>query len=254
MVTIFNDETGNVSSMNFVWVVSLITIIGTWIALSIKLHDLQHVTGGDALWFATLFSGKVLQNFFEAKYKKPEDTTVESGMMQDNQGRTSIARILWVLATLGIVFTWAYLSWTTDELKHFSTGDAAWFGALFGSKIGGTVIEREFGIKDADDERDMMYARYRGADDGDSDPDEGDYSMMDGYGYGSGGNDSTSEDKDKLIRHLQNSLEVQNQFNKNLVKKIDPSMNIKTAVDNEVSGVDENTNDKENKEDSNITS
>lgn len=236
MLAIFNDENGNVSSMNFVWIISLITIIGTWIALSIKLHGLQHVTPGDALWFATLFSGKVLQNFFETKYKINEDTTVKSGMLEDNQGRTSISRILWVIATLGIVFTWSYISLSSNELQHFTSGDAAWFAALFGSKIGGTVIEREFGIKDEDEERDRMFARYRGssdnekdsyggmyrgAGDGDSDPDEGDISLLSGYGHG-----GDNSDRDELIKQLQETIRVQTQFNKNLVKKIDPSMKL----------------------------
>lgn len=208
MVELFGDENGSISSMNFVWLISIITIIGMWITMSIKLNELQHVTGGDALWFATLFSGKVLQNFFERKM--PGKTTKESAsMFEDNQGKTSVSRIIWVVAVLGIVFTWAFLSWTSNELQHFSTGDAAWFGALFGSKIGGTIIEREFGIKDEDDYG-GIYRNGMGGDIGD-----GEYSDYSG---------GSSQSKDDLIKQLQETIKVQNQFNKNLVKTIDPKM------------------------------
>lgn len=222
LVGLFGDENGNISSMNFVWLLSIITIIGMWIILSIKLGELQHVTGGDALWFATLFSGKVLQNFFEKRMPK-KGNDIGNKMFEDNQGKTSISRVVWVMAVLGIVFTWAFISWVSNELQHFSTGDAAWFGALFGSKIGGTIIERDFGIKSEDDD----YG-YRGMDGDTGDGRYDDYVA----GYMSGGSNSETDDsKDKLIKQLQETIAIQSGFNKNLVKKIDPNMNIKKIED-----------------------
>lgn len=238
MVELFGDKNGNISSMNFVWLISIVTIIGMWIAISFRLNSLQHVTGGDALWFATLFSGKVLQNFFERRMPKPDDVDPQSNMFQDNQGKTSVSRVVWVVAVLGIVFTWAFISWTSIELQHFTTGDAAWFAGLFGSKIGGTIIERDFGIKSEDD--DYGY-RGLGGDVGDGDGIPTDYSQS---GYMGGGGE-TDISKDSLIKQLQETIKVQNQFNKNLVRSIDPTMN-KSINDIEDSEKREALENKEN--------
>ena len=88
--TIFDDSEGNASSMNFVWLLSLITIIGVWIFLSIKTGVLQHVTGGDALWFTSLFSGKLVQNFYENK-KPSAPTATKTGLLESELGIISPA-------------------------------------------------------------------------------------------------------------------------------------------------------------------
>ena len=197
MSGIFEDSEGNGSSMNLVWFLSLITIVGTWIFLSIKTGTLQHVTGGDALWFTSLFSGKIIQNFYENKKPLPP-SNVKAGIIQDSKGKTSYARLIWILCVLGIIGTWAWISFKLTLLQHFSTGDAAWFTALFGSKVGHTAIER------------------RGYDD----YGEGDYDSTEGFERSMG--EMGSGDKDKLISQLQETIKVQTDFNKNLVETINP--------------------------------
>lgn len=204
MTEIFNDSEGSASSMNFVWLLSLITIIGTWILLSLKTGTLQHVTGGDALWFTSLFAGKIVQNFYESRTPQPV-SDVKAGLIQDGKGNFSSARFIWIVCVLGIIFTWAYLAWKNMEMQHFSTGDAGWFTALFGSKVGTTMVERGgFG------------------DYGDSDTDV--YEGMTGYKgmIGSEGELGSSKEKDILIAQLQETIKVQTGFNKNIVKKLNP--------------------------------
>ncbi len=198
MNSLFEDSEGNASSMNLVWFFSLLTIVGMWIFLSILTGQLQHVTGGDALWFTSLFSGKLVQNFYEKK--KPNiNPDVRAGIIQDSNGKTSPARFIWILCVLGIIATWAWISWKSIGLQHFSTGDAAWFTALFGSKVGHTAIERggfdSYGESDYDDSEGFQSSRGLG--DGD-------------------------KDKDKLISQLQETVRVQTEFNKNLVETINP--------------------------------
>jgi len=200
MGSLFEDSEGNASSMNLVWFLSLITIVGTWIFLSLKTGTLQHVTGGDALWFTSLFSGKIVQNFYENKRPLPQ-SDIKAGIIQDSKGKTSPARLIWILCVLGIIATWAWISFKMTLLQHFSTGDAAWFTALFGSKVGHTAIERG-GFSQSDYE------------DGDYDDSEG-FESLKSFG-------NSSEDKDKLIIQLQETVRVQTEFNKNLVDKIDP--------------------------------
>jgi hypothetical protein len=201
MNNLFADSEGNASSMNFVWLLSLATIIGVWIYLSLKTGQLQHVTGGDALWFTSLFSGKLVQHFFESKKPMPVSET-KTGLIESDPGVISPARIIWIIAVLGIIFTWAYLTWKNTQMQHFSTGDAAWFTALFGSKVGATVIERN------------NFDAYS-----DYDESEGFERMMDDD-MGTG-----SVDKDKLISQLQDTIKVQTDFNKNLVETINPRKN-----------------------------
>ena len=196
MNSLFEDSEGNASSMNLVWFFSLLTIVGMWIFLSILTGQLQHVTGGDALWFTSLFSGKLIQNFYENKRPLPP-SDVKAGILQDSNGKTSPARFIWILCVLGIIGTWAWISWKSIELQHFSTGDAAWFTALFGSKVGHTAIER---------------SSY--------DYGEGDYDDSEGFEGSSRG--LGGADKDKLISQLQETVRVQTDFNKNLVETINP--------------------------------
>jgi len=196
MSSLFEDSEGNASSMNLVWFFSLLTIVGMWIFLSILTGELQHVTGGDALWFTSLFSGKLVQNFYEKKKPLPP-SDVKTGIIQDSNGKTSPARFIWILCVLGIIGTWAWISWKSTALQHFSTGDAAWFTALFGSKVGHTVIER---------------SSY--------DYDEGDYDDSNAFEGSPRGLEGT--DKDKLIKQLQETVRVQTDFNKNLVDTINP--------------------------------
>jgi len=207
MNEIFYDEEGNTSSMNFVWLISIFTIISTWLLLSLKIDSLQHVTEGDALWFTTLFCGKVIQNFYEKKYPSG---LKNGGLVQTNKGKFSPARMVWILAVLGIVFTWAYLSWHLKELQHFTTGDAAWFAALFGSKVGGTIVERSVGNND-------MYSSIDNySKDNNTDNNTGnDAEMMEAVF-----SQNTDENKDKLIIQLQDTIKIQTEFNKNLIDKI----------------------------------
>jgi len=129
-LSVFNDSDQNLSSMNFVWALSITIIVGIWIVLSVMSNQLQHLTAGDALWFTTLFSGKVLQSFFESNQSTTE------------QKKSALIRFIWVFAVLGIVISWAYISYQTKSIQHFTTGDAAWFAALFSSKVGQTYVER----------------------------------------------------------------------------------------------------------------
>jgi len=199
MSGIFEDGEGNGSSMNLVWFLSLITIVGTWILLSILTGTLQHVTGGDALWFTSLFSGKIVQNFYEKKKPLPPEH-IKSGVVQDENGKVSPARLIWIICVLGIIATWCWISFKSMMLQHFSTGDAAWFTALFGSKVGHSIIERR---------------GYGGEGDGD-----GDYDESEGFERSIGG--MGDKDKDKLITQLQDTIKVQTDFNKNLVETINP--------------------------------
>jgi len=201
MNSLFSDHEGNGSSMNLVWLISIFTIMSTWILLSLKLNELQHVTGGDALWFTSLFSGQVLQSFAEKKL--PSKTTTKRGILENSEGNISPARILWIVCVLGIIFTWVWITWKNSAMQHFSAGDAAWFTALFGSKVGGTVVERS----------DMNYG-------GDGDSDEG------GDYIRSASSSTTDSSKDTLISQLQETVKVQSEFNKNLVDKIDPKKEV----------------------------
>lgn len=130
ILDIYKDFEDNISSMNFVWSTSIIIIIAVWITVSIINSNIQHVTAGDTLWFSSLLSGKVIQTFFEVKYPF------------NNKRRLKFTRFIWIISTLGIVCTWGYLSIMSKELLHFTTGDAAWFTALFASKVGQTYVER----------------------------------------------------------------------------------------------------------------
>ena len=198
MSSLFEDGEGNASSMNLVWFLSLITIVGMWIFLSIITGELQHVTGGDALWFTSLFSGKLVQNFYENKKPLPP-SDIKSGIIQDSNGKTSPARFIWIICVLGIIATWACISYKSIALQHFSTGDAAWFTALFGSKVGHTAIERH------------NFSDYG----------EGDYDNSEGFESSDRGGIGGA-DKDKLILQLQETVRVQTEFNKNLVETINP--------------------------------
>lgn len=194
MSSIFNDYEGNASSMNLVWILSIITILSVWIFITIVTGVLAPVLTGDALWISTLFGGKVLQGFFEKKSPNPK--AGGGGIIQDSNGKFNPARLIWILSVLGIVGTWAFLSIKQVDFLHFTTGHAAWFAALFSSKVGQTYIERS----------------GMGGDDGDSDE----------YDYQSRSLDNESSDKDKLIDQLQDTIKVQSEFNKNLIEKIDP--------------------------------
>jgi len=202
MGTIFEDYEGNGSSMNLVWTVSIIVIVGVWIATSFMAGSLQHVTGGDALWFTSLFAGKTLQGFFEKKMPIPKiEGKSESTVMQDPKGKFNTQRFVWILAVLGIVGIWAVLSIKNIQIQHFTTGDAAWFTALFASKVGGTYIERQ------DYDRSLVGK----TDEGDSDEDGIEGQFISGQ---------SNTDKDNLIAQLQETVRVQSDFNKNLVNKI----------------------------------
>ncbi len=202
MSGIFEDGEGNGSSMNLVWFLSLITIVGTWILLSILTGTLQHVTGGDALWFTSLFSGKIVQNFYEKKKPLPPEH-IKSGVVQDENGKVSPARLIWIICVLGIIATWCWISFKSMMLQHFSTGDAAWFTALFGSKVGHSIIERR---------------GYGGEGDGD-----GDYDEYQASSRGLINPNNNNNNSDKLIKQLQDTIDVQSKFNKNLVDKIYPT-------------------------------
>ena len=129
-VTKVDDSKKNLSTMNLVLSISIIIVVGIWIYLSVTTKQLQHVTAGDALWFTSLFSGKILQSFFEDQKPIAPKT------------KPILLRVIWIFSVLGIVFTWGYLSIHFDSIQHFTSGDAAWFTALFSSKVGQTYIER----------------------------------------------------------------------------------------------------------------
>jgi hypothetical protein len=201
MSSLFEDGEGNASSMNLVWFLALLIIVGMWILLSLLTGELQHVTGGDALWFTSLFTGKIVQNFYESKKPLPP-SDIKAGIIQDKDGKTSPARFIWIVAVLGIIGTWAWISWSKTQLQHFTTGDAAWFTALFGSKVGHTAIERG-GFGQGDYEV------------GDYDESEGFESMDREMGEG-------GKYQSELISQLQETIRVQSEFNKNLVETINP--------------------------------
>lgn len=140
LTTPFKDIEGNISAMNFVWAISVITIITVWSFISIKTNTIQHMVIGDALWIIVLFSGKFLQNFSERV--SVITPTSPNGLFLNIEGNFCIIRTIWIIVVLSIVFVWAYLSCTSLELQHFTTGDAGWFLGLFGCKVGNTYVER----------------------------------------------------------------------------------------------------------------
>jgi len=63
-------------------------------------------------------------------------------MFKDGEGNVSSMRIVWTIVVLTLVFVWAYISLSTKTLQSFTTGDAAWFAALFAGKVGQSYVER----------------------------------------------------------------------------------------------------------------
>jgi len=66
-----------------------------------------------------------------------------SRLFEDNEGNLSSMRVVWTISVLTIVFTWTYISISSGTLQNFTTGDAAWFAALFGGKVAQTYVERQ---------------------------------------------------------------------------------------------------------------
>lgn len=205
--SIFKDYEGNASSMNLIWTLSVLIITGVWIIISYKTGILQPVTSGDALWFTSLFGGKVLQSFIEKKSPKPTESE-PSGLIQDSDGKPSFSRLVWMLIVSSIIFIWAYLSIKHNAIQHFTPGHAAWFTALFGSKVGQTYIERQ---------------NY--SSDGDSDSDEYEGPMTNeqmkmNANLINAQKEINIEDMDKIVTHLQETVKLQTDFNKNLIELV----------------------------------
>jgi len=68
-------------------------------------------------------------------------------MLEDHEGNLSSMRIVWTIAVLTIVFTWTYVSFSSGTLQNFTTGDAAWFAALFGGKVAQSYVERQRSVR-----------------------------------------------------------------------------------------------------------
>ena len=65
-----------------------------------------------------------------------------SRIFEDTEGNLSSMRVVWSISVLTIVFTWTYISLSSGTLQNFTTGDAAWFAALFGGKVAQSYVER----------------------------------------------------------------------------------------------------------------
>lgn len=76
---ILQDDQGNASSMRFVWVAAVLTILGVWAYISISTRVFQNFTLGDAGWFATLFAGKVGQKYVEAQASRGQGPKPPTG-------------------------------------------------------------------------------------------------------------------------------------------------------------------------------
>lgn len=63
-------------------------------------------------------------------------------MFKDADGNVSSMRIVWTFAVVVIIGTWSYVSISNGTMQAFTMGDAAWFAALFGGKVGQTYVER----------------------------------------------------------------------------------------------------------------
>jgi len=68
-------------------------------------------------------------------------------MLEDHEGNLSSMRIVWTFAVVTIILTWTYVSVSTGTLQNFTTGDAAWFAALFGGKVAQSYVERQGSTK-----------------------------------------------------------------------------------------------------------
>lgn len=66
-----------------------------------------------------------------------------SRMLEDHEGNLSSMRIVWSFSVLTIILTWTYVSISSGTLQNFTTGDAAWFAALFGGKVAQSYVERQ---------------------------------------------------------------------------------------------------------------
>ena len=65
MAKAFEDDNGNRSVMRMVWAGAVIIFMGTWAVVSAQNGQLEHLTMGDAMFFASLLGLKVGQKAIE---------------------------------------------------------------------------------------------------------------------------------------------------------------------------------------------
>ena len=74
MAAMFQDDSGNTSSMRIMWVVIWLVILFTWSYVSIDNKALANLSPGDAMGVAFLMAGKVGQKHIETKNGKSDPT------------------------------------------------------------------------------------------------------------------------------------------------------------------------------------
>jgi len=69
MAAMFQDDSGNTSSMRIMWIVIWLVILFTWSYVSIHNNALANLSPGDAMGVAFLMAGKVGQKHIEKNGK-----------------------------------------------------------------------------------------------------------------------------------------------------------------------------------------
>lgn len=67
MAKVFQDDSGNTSSMRIVWAVCVLTVMGVWAYICISTDKLWSFQIGDATLMAFLFGGKIGQKYLEKR-------------------------------------------------------------------------------------------------------------------------------------------------------------------------------------------
>ena len=67
MAGLFQDDQGNTSSLRWVWVLTMLTILGVWAYISVVNKGIAHMSTGDVAWIGILMAGKAGQKHLEKK-------------------------------------------------------------------------------------------------------------------------------------------------------------------------------------------
>ena len=64
-----------------------------------------------------------------------------STVFKEDNGKTSITRIIWAICVLVFMGVWAGVSIGAREIQHFQAGDALFFASLLSLKVGQKAME-----------------------------------------------------------------------------------------------------------------
>jgi hypothetical protein len=64
-----------------------------------------------------------------------------STLFEDDNGKTSITRVIWAICVLTFMGVWAANSISAGEIQHFQSGDAMFFASLLAVKVGQKAVE-----------------------------------------------------------------------------------------------------------------